>query len=95
METVTASASSPVGGASPSRRADNASWNRSQLESLTRQLAAEYADHVIRVNALVLGSIAVPRNATLVRRFTPGRQAVPRYGRDDDNDPGHGSQRAS
>lgn len=35
------------------------------LEALTRQLAAEYADHAIRANNLVLGSIAVPRNADL------------------------------
>jgi meso-butanediol dehydrogenase/(S,S)-butanediol dehydrogenase/diacetyl reductase len=35
------------------------------LEALTRQLAAEYAADGIRANALVLGSIAVPRNADL------------------------------
>jgi NAD(P)-dependent dehydrogenase (short-subunit alcohol dehydrogenase family) len=35
------------------------------LEALTRQLAAEYAEHGVRANALVLGSIAVPRNADL------------------------------
>jgi NAD(P)-dependent dehydrogenase (short-subunit alcohol dehydrogenase family) len=35
------------------------------LEALTRQLAAEYAEHGIRANTLVLGSIAVPRNADL------------------------------
>jgi NAD(P)-dependent dehydrogenase (short-subunit alcohol dehydrogenase family) len=35
------------------------------LEALTRQLAAEYAEHAIRANTLVLGSIAVPRNADL------------------------------
>lgn len=35
------------------------------LEALTRQLAAEYAEHGIRANTLVLGSISVPRNADL------------------------------
>jgi len=35
------------------------------LEALIRQLAAEYAEHGIRANTLVLGSIAVPRNADL------------------------------
>ena len=35
------------------------------LEALTRQLAAQYADHGIRANTLVLGSIEVPRNADL------------------------------
>jgi len=35
------------------------------VEALTRQLAAEYADQNVRVNALVLGSIIVPRNAPL------------------------------
>jgi NAD(P)-dependent dehydrogenase (short-subunit alcohol dehydrogenase family) len=35
------------------------------LEALTRQLAAQYAEHGIRANTLVLGSIQVPRNADL------------------------------
>jgi NAD(P)-dependent dehydrogenase (short-subunit alcohol dehydrogenase family) len=35
------------------------------LEALTRQLAAQYAEHGIRANTLVLGSISVPRNADL------------------------------
>jgi NAD(P)-dependent dehydrogenase (short-subunit alcohol dehydrogenase family) len=35
------------------------------LEALTRQLAVDYAEHGIRANTLVLGSIAVPRNAGL------------------------------
>ena len=37
------------------------------LEALTRQLAAQYAEHGIRANTLVLGSIEVPRNADLYR----------------------------
>lgn len=35
------------------------------VEALTRQLAAQYAEHGIRANSLVLGSIEVPRNAIL------------------------------
>ena len=41
------------------------SASKGGLEALTRQLAVEYAEHGIRANVLVLGSIAVPRNAGL------------------------------
>jgi NAD(P)-dependent dehydrogenase (short-subunit alcohol dehydrogenase family) len=41
------------------------SASKGGLEALTRQIAAEYALDGIRANALVLGSIAVPRNMAL------------------------------
>lgn len=41
------------------------SASKGGLEALTRQMAAEYADGGVRANALVLGSITVPRNEAL------------------------------
>jgi 3-oxoacyl-[acyl-carrier protein] reductase len=41
--------------------------SKAGLEALTRQVAAEYGEHGIRANVLVLGSIEVPRNANLHR----------------------------
>jgi len=42
------------------------------LEALTRQIAVDYAEHGIRANTLVLGSISVPRNADLHSDETNG-----------------------
>jgi 3-oxoacyl-[acyl-carrier protein] reductase len=39
--------------------------SKGALEALTRQIAVDYADHGIRANTVVLGSISVPRNAAL------------------------------
>lgn len=41
------------------------SASKGGLEALTRQMATDYAPHGIRANSLVLGSIAVPRNAAI------------------------------
>jgi NAD(P)-dependent dehydrogenase (short-subunit alcohol dehydrogenase family) len=39
--------------------------SKGALEALTRQIAADYAEHGIRANTVVLGSMSVPRNAAL------------------------------
>jgi NAD(P)-dependent dehydrogenase (short-subunit alcohol dehydrogenase family) len=44
--------------------------SKGALEALTRQIAVDYAEHGIRANTLVLGSIAVPRNEALHRDET-------------------------
>jgi 3-oxoacyl-[acyl-carrier protein] reductase len=41
------------------------SASKGGLESLTRQLAAEYAEYGIRANAILLGSISVPRTEAI------------------------------
>jgi NAD(P)-dependent dehydrogenase (short-subunit alcohol dehydrogenase family) len=65
------------------------SASKGGLEALTRQVAAEYAYAGIRANAVVLGSIRVPRNAAIheddeaAARSREGRM-VPRPGAPDD-----------
>jgi 3-oxoacyl-[acyl-carrier protein] reductase len=55
------------------------SASKGGLESLTRQLAAEYAEHGIRANAILLGSILVPRTETI--HADPVRAEKSRAGR--------------
>ncbi|MCU1486518.1 MAG: Short-chain dehydrogenase [Actinomycetia bacterium] len=55
------------------------SVSKGGLEAFTRQLAAEYAEHGIRSNAVMLGSIAVPRNVAV--HGDPERAARSRSGR--------------
>jgi len=39
--------------------------SKGALEALTRQIAVDYAEHGIRANTVVLGSMSVPRNSAL------------------------------
>jgi NAD(P)-dependent dehydrogenase (short-subunit alcohol dehydrogenase family) len=39
--------------------------SKGALEALTRQIAVDYAEHGIRANSVVLGSMSVPRNSAL------------------------------
>src|SRR5438094_231421 len=56
----------PVGGGRLDRRGGPAyGASKGGLEALTRQLAAEYAEYGIRSNAILLGSISVPRTEAL------------------------------
>jgi 3-oxoacyl-[acyl-carrier protein] reductase len=55
------------------------SASKGGLESLTRQLAAEYADYGIRANAILLGSISVPRTQAI--HADPARASMSRAGR--------------
>jgi NAD(P)-dependent dehydrogenase (short-subunit alcohol dehydrogenase family) len=55
------------------------SASKAGLESLTRQVAAEYAEQGIRANAVMLGTISVPRNQAMFD--DPERTARSRAGR--------------
>ena len=55
------------------------SASKAGLEALTRQLAAEYAEHGIRANTIVLGSISVPRTQAV--HADPVRSESSRAGR--------------
>ncbi len=63
--------------------------SKGALEALTRQLAVDYAQHGIRANTVVLGSMSVPRNVALhtdeamASALRQGRM-VARFGNPDD-----------
>jgi NAD(P)-dependent dehydrogenase (short-subunit alcohol dehydrogenase family) len=71
------------------------SASKGALEALTRQIAADYAEHGIRANTLVLGSMSVPRNAALhqdeamVDALRGGRM-IHRFGSPEDTAPAAG-----
>jgi len=65
------------------------SASKGALEALTRQIAVDYAEHGIRANTVVLGSMSVPRNSALhqdeavAAALRQGRM-ISRFGNPDD-----------